>query len=944
MGINHANQPLPATVLDSEYIGEDTDWSQSHAQDAEPATTTVLTGDINVEDVLAGVASRGWTTTAVVEESNSDTDSDVDNDEDELEDIEYSELENSEYEGISILDKLAELIWEDVREKASDLSDTDMSYLRAFAFKIDEHLSEKAFAKLPYVFPSADIDSLKKIRTRITQLSGIEPSPFDCCVNTCCCFTGPNSALSTCSHCHEPRFDKQGKPRNQFIYLPVIPRLQGRFANPTLAKLMRYRGEEHIHIPGKITDVMDSGVYRNLLGKHVRVDDKTLPHTYFSDPRHLAMGLSTDGFCPFRRRKKTAWPLILFDYSLPPDIRFHLEHILLVGIIPGPKKPVDADSFLWPLVEEFLRLAVGVHTWDAYTDTFFQLCAFIILVFGDIPAISLLMRMKGHNGISPCRFCSIRGVRIPDDHRATTYYVPLDRSRHPDAQDSSTPRVYDPSNLPMRTHSQFLSQAREVQSAPTLTEENRLAQIYGIKGVPILSYLSSLSFPHSFPYDFMHLIWENVVKNLILLWTGNFKNLDEGNEDYALSPNVWKAIGEACNASGSSIPSAYGPRPFNVALDKVSWTADSRSFWFLFLAPVVLNQRFRRQRYYNHFVKLVSLINICLQFEITLEEVSQLRKGLIEWVQEFERIYYQYEPSRLSVCTLTIHGVLHIPDAVIYAGPVWTTWTFPMERFCGWLQPAIRSRRFPFASLNRYVIDHARLTHIKNKYDLKDALRLGPQRTDKGKVHLNYDTCALYPPYHKTITLPTSLQLKLINHLTLRYPQATSVAEIRSVLPSVVEEWGSIQVLPAGDRIYASSLSRRTGDTRDATHVRYELLVDANSRYHNRPVSLLKQTFYGQLQHVYAFELADTPGRIGQEQERPYIIVGVIRSCVIQRDHPSLDIHYYEKEGGLEVVDITSVQCLIGRVKEDKGWAIIDRSGSLSRAYYIEDGDDSNVV
>ena len=79
----------------------------------------------------------------------------------------------------------------------------------------------------------------------------------------------------------------------------------------------------------------------------------------------------------------------------------------------------------------------------------------------------------------------------------------------------------------------------------------------------------------------MHLIWENVVKNLILLWTGKFKDLDEGKEEYTLSPNVWKAIGEACNASGSSIPSAYGPRPFNVALDKVSWTADSRSFWFL---------------------------------------------------------------------------------------------------------------------------------------------------------------------------------------------------------------------------------------------------------------------------------------------------------------------------------------------------------------------------
>lgn len=495
----------------------------------------------------------------------------------------------------------------------------------------------RTFAKLPFAFPSAHLDTWKKIQARVTKISGFEPKRFDCCINSCCAFTGHHKERTACIYCREARFDEQGRPRKTFIYLPVTPRLQGRYANPTMAKLMRHRAEGHIHSPDKITDVMDSDVYQNLLGRHVKVDGKTLPHTYFSDPRHVAMGLSTDGFCPFRKRKTTAWPLIAFDYNLPPEIRFHLENIIAIGIIPGPKKPIDLDSYLWPLVEEFLQLAVGVRTWDALSQTFFVLCAFIILVFGDIPAVSLLMRMKGHNGICPCRFCSIHGIPIPGSRR-TTYYVPLDRSRHPDViQDPTRIKAYDPHNLPMRSHAQFLEQAQEVQTAATDTEEEHLAQIYGIKGVPILSYLDSISFPHSFPYDFMHLIWENLVKNLILLWTGEFKGLDSGKEDYVLGPTVWSAIGAACAASGSSIPSAYGPRPFDVSSKKVSWTADSHSFWCLFLAPVLLEQRFKRRKYYVHFVELVRLLNICLQFEITRDEVSEVRQGLIKWVQDYER-------------------------------------------------------------------------------------------------------------------------------------------------------------------------------------------------------------------------------------------------------------------------------------------------------------------
>lgn len=67
----------------------------------------------------------------------------------------------------------------------------------------------------------------------------------------------------------------------------------------------------------------------------------------------------------------------------------------------------------------------------------------------------------------------------------------------------------------------------------------------------------------------MHLIWENLLKNLVLHWTGEFKGLDDGVESYELEKSVWKAIGEATAHAGSTIPSAYGAHVPNIATDGV---------------------------------------------------------------------------------------------------------------------------------------------------------------------------------------------------------------------------------------------------------------------------------------------------------------------------------------------------------------------------------------
>jgi hypothetical protein len=524
---------------------------------------------------------------------------------------------------------------------AGKLTERDMSILRAYTFKVDSHLTDDAFAKIPFAFPKENVPTVKVCRSRLQALSGFKPVRYDCCINSCCCFAGKYKDRTVCPYCDQDRYitDRHGrrKARKIFNYLPFIPRLVAMHANPIKAKEMQYRAFEHKHIAGKISDVFDSHIYRRLLGKRVVMGGTTASHEYFSDPRDIALGLSTDGFCPFKRRQATAWPLLLFDYNLAPEIRFHAGNRIDLGTIPGPNKPKDFDSFQWPAFEEFMRLQHGVRAFDVLADEFFVLRGYLLLVFGDIPAMSMVMCMTGHNGFSPCRMCKIQGVQIPNSHN-NRYYFPLDRSFHPTVTEfDSAIAVYDGAALPLRTEAEMLRQAKEVRDTLNKTQKGRLSKAYGIKGVSLLSNIKSLCFPLSFPYDFMHLIWENAIPNLVSLWTGEFKGLNEGDGEYQFMPKVWEAIGAATADAGSTIPSVFGIRPPNIAKHKSSYSAEAWSFWTLYLGPVLLRRRFRNQRYYKHFIELVKLLQLCLQFEITTEEVQTVRDGFINWVEDYEK-------------------------------------------------------------------------------------------------------------------------------------------------------------------------------------------------------------------------------------------------------------------------------------------------------------------
>lgn len=97
-----------------------------------------------------------------------------------------------------------------------------------------------------------------------------------------------------------------------------------------------------------------------------------------------------------------------------------------------------------------------------------------------------------------------------------------------------------------------------------------------------------------------------------------------------------------------------------------------------------------------------------------------------------DRLYYQYDPACISTCPVTIHTLLHIADSIEAMGPVWCYWAFPIEQYCGKLQPSIQSRRFPYHSLDRFVLESAQLTQPQTLYKLHDELALRPPH--RGKI------------------------------------------------------------------------------------------------------------------------------------------------------------------------------------------------------------------
>ena len=119
------------------------------------------------------------------------------------------------------------------------------------------------------------------------------------------------------------------------------------------------------------------------------------------------------------------------------------------------------------------------------------------------------------------------------------------------------------------------------------------------------------------------------------------------------------------------------------------------------------------QEFYHHFCKLVFGIRIIHQRSKSQEDLLAAHKALLEYVYQFELLYYKRQMSRLHFVRPCIHALVHLVPEHFRIGSLTKVSQWTMERTIGNLGEEIRLHSDPYTNLSQRIIDRSRVNALK---------------------------------------------------------------------------------------------------------------------------------------------------------------------------------------------------------------------------------------
>ena len=100
-----------------------------------------------------------------------------------------------------------------------------------------------------------------------------------------------------------------------------------------------------------------------------------------------------------------------------------------------------------------------------------------------------------------------------------------------------------------------------------------------------------------------------------------------------ISKKDWKAIGKETANAVKNVPTAFVGILSDISKDHASFTVESWGFWFMYVAPIVLNGCFKLKKYHNQMCLLARIMKMTLKYEISYKEIDKLQAAIVEWVR-----------------------------------------------------------------------------------------------------------------------------------------------------------------------------------------------------------------------------------------------------------------------------------------------------------------------
>lgn len=254
-------------------------------------------------------------------------------------------------------------------------------------------------------------------------------------------------------------------PTRQFVYQDLRHWIARMYARPEIeAAIDSLKISPHKDNNGaqELRDIWDGSILREFKGP----DKMPFLEKPASEGR-LAFGLNMDGFNPYGNKEAGKHTSICGIYlvclNLPIHLRYRMENIFLLGVVPGPHEPSthEVNHLLRPLVDDLLYLwDHGIYLTQTSKFPFGRRirCA-LIPIISDLPAARRVAGLGGHSASYFCSECLLKLEDIND---------------------------LDIDSWKSRTFEEHCSHAKAWRDAQTQSERTKIFRDYGSKWSELL--------------------------------------------------------------------------------------------------------------------------------------------------------------------------------------------------------------------------------------------------------------------------------------------------------------------------------------------------------------------------------------------------------------------------------------------------------------------------
>jgi len=362
-------------------------------------------------------------------------------------------------------------------------------------------------------------------------------------------------------------------------------------------------------------------------------------------------------------------------------MRYRLENICLVGIIPGPREPeLTVNSYIDPLVEDLLQLWKGVDFCVATSSERKLVCAALICASCDLPAGRKLCGFLGHSARLGCSRC---------------------KKEFPGSVGSMNYSGFDRADWIPRTGTSHRKDAEELLLCSTKTELKRKESNLGCRYSSLLK-LPYFDPPRMLAIDPMHNLFLGIAKHhLQSVW---IKREMLGDVEFKLiQERVDKMV----------VPCDIGRLPVKILSGFSSFTADQFKNWVIHYSIIALHGLLSSNdiECWRTFV-LGSRI-LCSQ-SVTTEKVKLADLLLLQFCRRTQRQYGE------ELITPNLHLSCHLCECVLDFGPLHSFWCFAFERYNGILGQFPNNNRSIEIQMMKHFLNDTDVFSLANPVEFRD--------------------------------------------------------------------------------------------------------------------------------------------------------------------------------------------------------------------------------